>query len=143
MITDNSSSFQWFPKFCPAVRKRNNANTRRKSVSRAKNPHTSRGNIFLELRRRGEAMFYYRTANGLEVDFLCRRDNRAAALIQTAWDMETMDTRKRELRALAKAMTELNLKEALVVTHDGEGEIPVNGGTVRLAGVRRLLLGRV
>ncbi len=46
--------------------------------------------------------------------------------------METEDTRKRELRALTKAMTELNLKEALVVTHDGEGEIRVNGGTVRL-----------
>ena len=40
-------------------------------------------------------------------------------------------------------MTELNLKETLVVTHDGEGEIPVNGGTVRLIPASRFLLGRV
>lgn len=98
--------------------------------------------VFLELHRRGEEMFYYRTTNGLEVDFLCRRDNRTAVLIQTAWDMGAEDTRKRELRALAKAMAELNLKEALVVTHEEEGEIPVNGGTVRLVPVWRFLLGR-
>jgi uncharacterized protein len=98
--------------------------------------------VFLELHRRGEEIFYYRTTNGLEVDFLCRRDNRPAALIQTAWTMEAEDTRKRELRALAKAMAELNLKEALVVTHEEEGEIPVNGGTVRLVPVWRFLLRR-
>jgi uncharacterized protein len=98
--------------------------------------------VFLELHRRGEEMFYYRTANGLEVDFLCRKDNRPAALIQTVWDMEAEDTRKRELRALAKAMTELKLKEALVVTHEQEGEIAVNGGTVRLVPAWRFLLGR-
>ncbi len=96
--------------------------------------------VFLELRRRGEAMFYYRTTNGLEVDFLCRKNNRAVALIQTAWDMEAEDTRKRELRALAKAMTELNLKEALIVTHDAEEEIPVNGGTIRLVPAWRFLI---
>jgi uncharacterized protein len=98
--------------------------------------------VFLELHRRGEEVFYYRTTNGLEVDFLCRRDNRPAALIQTAWTMEGEDTRKRELRALAKAMAELNLKEALIVTHDEEGEIPVNNGTVRLVPAWRFLLGR-
>lgn len=98
--------------------------------------------VFLELHRRGEEMFYYRTTNGLEVDFLCRRDNRPTALIQTAWSMKAEDTRKRELRALAKAMTELNLQEALIVTHEEEEEIPVNGKTVRLIPAWRFLLGR-
>lgn len=54
----------------------------------------------------------------------------------------TKNTKKRELRALTKAMAELNLKEALIVTHDEEGEIPLNGGTVRLVPARRFLLGR-
>ena len=98
--------------------------------------------VFLELRRRGADVFFYRTANGLEVDFLCRQGNTPLRLIQAAWDMEAEDTRKRELRALVKAMAELNLKEALVVTHDEEGEIPVNGGIIRVIPAWRFLLQR-
>jgi len=48
-----------------------------------------------------------------------------------------------ELRAMTKAMTERSLKDAPVVTDNGEGEITVNGGTVRLVPTWRFLLGRV
>jgi len=97
--------------------------------------------VFLELRRRGWEVFYYRTANGLEVDFLCRKGGEPMRLIQVAWEMETADTRKRELRSLAKAMTELDMKDAIIVTHEEEGETPLNGGTVRILPAWRFLLG--
>jgi len=97
--------------------------------------------VFLELRRRWWEVFYYRTANGLEVDFLCRKGGEPMRLIQVAWEMETDDTRKREFRSLAKAMTELDMKDAIIVTHEEEGETPVNGGTVRILPTWRFLLG--
>lgn len=53
---------------------------------------------------------------------------------------KTVDTRKRELRSLAKAMTELDMKDAIIVTHEEEGETPVNGGTVRIIPAWRFLL---
>ena len=97
--------------------------------------------VFLELHRRGWEVFYYRTANGLDVDFLCRKGGEPMRLIQVAWEMETVDTRKRELRSLAKAMTELDMKDAIIVTHEEEGETPLNGGTVRIIPAWRFLLG--
>ena len=72
---------------------------------------------------------------------LCRKGGEPMRLIQVAWEMETADTRKRELRSLAKAMTELDMKDAIIVTHEEEGETTVNGGTVRILPAWRFLLG--
>jgi predicted AAA+ superfamily ATPase len=38
-------------------------------------------------------------------------------------------------------MTELDMKDAIIVTHEEEGEAPVNGGTVRILPAWRFLLG--
>ncbi len=52
--------------------------------------------IFLEQKRRGNDVFYYRTANSLEVDFAIRKENRLTELIQVTMDMKTKKTRTRE-----------------------------------------------
>jgi len=46
-------------------------------------------------------------------------------LIQVCWNIEDEKTRKREIRALLKAMDEFKIKQALVITenYDGSEEI--------------------
>jgi predicted AAA+ superfamily ATPase len=78
--------------------------------------------VFLELRRRHELIFYYRTANNLEVDFLIQKGKKITQLIQVCESLTNEKTRQRELTALTTAMTELGIKNGLILTLD-EAEI--------------------
>jgi len=96
--------------------------------------------VFLALLRRGFDITYYRTKNNLEVDFLCRRERKIAALVQTCLDMRTEQTRKREIRALQKAMEETGLKESVIVTIEEEGEYKVSSGRISVVPAHKYLL---
>jgi len=77
--------------------------------------------VFVALRRRGVVPGYYQTAQGLEVDFAFRTDERTE-LIQVAWSLEDPETRARELRALRKAAQEVPEPRCRVVTLEEEGK---------------------
>lgn len=96
--------------------------------------------VFLELKRREKKLFYYRTANGLEVDFAIQEGNRLTELIQVARDMKDEKTRARELKALLKAMEETRITSGTIITHEDEDEITVEGKTVRIIPGYRYLL---
>lgn len=96
--------------------------------------------MFLALLRRGFDITYYRTRNNLEVDFLCRRERKIAALVQTCLDMRAEQTRKREIRALQKAMEETGLKESVIVTIEEEGEYKVSSGRISVVPAHKYLL---
>ncbi len=72
--------------------------------------------VFLELRRRYELIFYYRTANNLEIDFLVQEGKKITHLIQVCESVTNEKTRQRELTALTTAMTELGIKNGLILT---------------------------
>ena len=90
--------------------------------------------------RRGFDITYYRTKNNLEVDFLCRRERAPAKLVQTCLDMRDAQTRKREIRALEKAMEETGLKESTIITLDEEGEQTVTSGRIAIVPAYKYLL---
>lgn len=96
--------------------------------------------VFLELMRRGFDISYYRTKNNLEVDFLCRRERRITALVQTSMDMQAEKTRKREIRALTKAMEETGLQEGTIVTLEEEGEQETAAGKIVIVPAYKFLL---
>lgn len=79
--------------------------------------------VFLELRRKFQEIYYYKTTNNLEVDFLIKSGKNDLKLIQVADNLDSEKTRQRELGALIKAMDELKLKTALILTEDTEEEI--------------------
>jgi hypothetical protein len=66
--------------------------------------------IYLDLRRRGDEIYYYVTADGYEIDFLTRDLYGKQYLYQVCWDMHDAHTSKRELRALQAAEQELGIK---------------------------------
>ncbi|MDR1418670.1 MAG: DUF4143 domain-containing protein, partial [Endomicrobium sp.] len=59
--------------------------------------------VFVELLRRDfsaiQSLFYYRTRNDKEIDFVCRQANQVSALIQVSYDISASKTLKREVSA--------------------------------------------
>ena len=82
--------------------------------------------VFLELKRLGLEVYYYKTKNDLEIDFLVRYKMRTA-LVQAAWDIRDLQTAQREQRALVQAAGELGLEQGLILTYDQETQISEDG----------------
>lgn len=70
--------------------------------------------IYLDLRRQGKKVFYYRTAKGHEVDFVTQDLQGKYELIQVVWEMDEGKTREREERALREAEKELGFSGILM-----------------------------
>ena len=92
--------------------------------------------VFIELFRRNYKpeleLFYYRTRNDREIDFLIRKGHRVEQLIQVCYDINQPKTLKRELDALTEAAAELKCNNLLLLTWDREQLMEVNQFTVRL-----------
>ena len=83
--------------------------------------------VFVELLRRGyipgQTLFYYRTRNDKEVDFVTRKGAKVEQLIQVCYDITSEKTRKRELDALVEAAKELHCDNHLVITNSEQNEL--------------------
>lgn len=73
--------------------------------------------VFLELRRKGFPVYYYKTKAGLEVDFL-QAETGNNKLVQVCYDMVHIDTYNREKRALLAGTKEMGLSTGLILTND-------------------------
>lgn len=89
---------------------------------------------------RGNELHYYKTANGHEVDFACSRKGKITNLIQVVLDLGDDGTRNRELRALVKALDETGLKSGEIVTYEEEGDLTLDGKSIRLIPAFQYLL---
>lgn len=92
--------------------------------------------VFTELLRREYKpeldVFYYRTRNDREIDFVCRRGNHVAQLIQVCYDVSNPKTLKREIDALAEASAELTCTNLLLLTWGNEEMIKRNELSIQL-----------
>ena len=90
--------------------------------------------VFVELLRRGyipgKTLFYYRTRNDKEIDFVTRKGTKVEQLIQVCYDMTSEKTRKRELDALVEAAEELHCDNLLVITNAQQEEIEWKATTI-------------
>ena len=91
---------------------------------------------FVELLRRGyipgQTLFYYRSRNDREIDFVTRKGTMVEQLIQVCYDMTSEKTRKRELDALVEVAGELHCDNLLVVTNDQQEKINWKGKKVSI-----------
>ena len=83
--------------------------------------------IFIELLRRGyipgNTLFYYRSRNDKEIDFVTRQGTKVEQLIQVCYDMTSEKTRNRELNALVECAEELHCNHLIVITDNEQEEI--------------------
>lgn len=96
--------------------------------------------VFLDLRRRGMHIAYFRSEQGYEVDFLARPGQGEPLAIQVAETIADPSTRQRELRALEAAMAERKLSSATLVTLDEEAQIESASGPIAVVPAWRWLL---
>jgi len=74
--------------------------------------------VLIELERRGCQVAYFRTQEGLEVDFLAQIAGQPPTLIQVCLDTSNPATWEREVRALSAAAAEIPGSSALLLTLD-------------------------
>lgn len=96
--------------------------------------------VFIALRRVHQSIYYYRTRNGKEVDFVLPVKGCSHQLIQVCETMVDPLTRKREINSLKEAMNEMGLNEGTIVTRNEEAQITVDCGVISLIPVWRFLL---
>ena len=92
--------------------------------------------VFIELLRRGydlkKSLFYYRTSNDKEVDFVIRDGRKVTSLIQVSYDISKTKTRERELDALVKASEELKCDNLMLITWNHDGSVEYRGKSIRI-----------
>lgn len=96
--------------------------------------------VFLELRREFPEIYYYRTSNNLEVDFLVKSGKKDISLIQVTDNLDNEKTRQREIGSITRAMEELKLRKAFILTEDTEEEVSLSGKTISIRPVYKWLL---
>ena len=87
--------------------------------------------VFIELIRRGydtdKTMFYYRSRNDKEVDFVLRKGSHIERLVQVCYDMSSPKTSKREVDSLVECAVELKCDNLVIVTNNDEHIIEKDG----------------
>lgn len=97
--------------------------------------------VFIELLRRDydteKTMFYYRSRNDKEVDFVLRNGTHIESLIQVCYDLSSPKTEKREVDALIESAEELNCRNLLIITNNDERTITKNGYTIQIVPIMK------
>lgn len=63
--------------------------------------HVYENTVFLELKRRNREIYYWKSKDGHEVDFVCREGMKITEAIQVCLDISAEKTRDREIRGLS------------------------------------------
>ncbi len=97
--------------------------------------------VFLELKRRTHLnpfleIYYWKSLADEEVDFVIKENTKIKELIQVCWDINDINIKKRETKALLKAMQEFKLGKGLIITEDYEGEEEIGRKKIRYVRLR-------
>jgi len=102
--------------------------------------HVYENLVFLELKRRGRDLYYWKSKKGQEVDFVLRKGLKVEEAIQVCFNLGNPETREREFRSLLAAKEELNPSRYLIITQDEEGEEKINQCHIQIIPLWKWLL---
>ena len=106
-------------------------------VSSANSGRVLENAVFLELKRRGLDVFYFKEKN--ECDFVIRENNRPDTAIQVTKRLDAQNE-NREIDGIFEAMEKLKLKKGLIITEDQEDERIIKGKKIKIIPVYKWLL---
>ena len=92
--------------------------------------------VFIELIRKGydteNTLFYYRSRNDKEVDFVTRKGVKVERLIQVCYDLTSEKTRRREIDALIEVAGELKCQTLQIISYQYKEIIEEKGFTIQV-----------
>jgi len=98
--------------------------------------------VFTELQKKREGnLFYYRSVDGKEVDFVLKEGRKVGQLVQSCYDIGNYVTKEREIKGLLKASEEFKCKNLLVITWDYDSEETTGGKKIVYKPLWKWLLG--
>ncbi|MDD3032909.1 MAG: ATP-binding protein [Candidatus Pacebacteria bacterium] len=100
--------------------------------------------VFSELLKRGfkpnNDLFYYKTKNNKEVDFLIKNKTGSNSLIQVCYDISSQKTEEREISALISASSEISYDSLLLITWNEERTETIKEKTIQYIPLWKWLL---
>lgn len=94
--------------------------------------------VFLELKRRGNEVWFYKSQGNQETDFLINPTH--PELIQVCYDLQNPKTRQREISSLLVCMKELKLNHGVILTKNDEEVINSDNTVIDVIPVWKWLL---
>lgn len=98
--------------------------------------------VFVELLRRNydteRSLFYYRSRNDKETDFVVKDGAHLKELIQVCYDMSSPKTQKREVDSIIECAEELKCSRLTIVTYNEERTIEKKGFVISVIPVTKL-----
>jgi len=96
--------------------------------------------VFIELKRSGKEVYYWKDKSGKEVDVLVKDGMKVQKLIQVCWNIKDLNTKKRELEGLLAGCREFKLKRGIIITEDLEREETVDNIKIKYTPLWKWLL---
>ncbi|MBF0449291.1 MAG: ATP-binding protein [Candidatus Magnetomorum sp.] len=94
-------------------------------------------NVFIELLRRGEEIYYFQEKN--ECDFIVKKGTQIIQVIQVCYELNDMN-REREFNGLLEAMKAFHLKEGYLLTYANEDQIYIEDMVIHITPVWKFCL---
>ena len=95
--------------------------------------------VFQELYRRSANISYF-SATDCEIDFVVHQNRKVETLIQVAFSIEDLETRKREINGLIKGGERLRAKNLLLITWEKEDRIETKEHAIKVVPIWKWLL---
>jgi len=101
--------------------------------------------IFLEFLREQnkhplKEIYYLKTSEKKEIDFLIKEGIKIKELVQSSYQIEDFETKKRETKNLIKASKYLKCNDLKIITWDKEGEEKIEGRIIKFIPLWKWLL---
>ncbi|MFH1376357.1 MAG: ATP-binding protein [Candidatus Woesearchaeota archaeon] len=85
-------------------------------------------------------VYYWKDHQQNEVDFVVKEGLKIKELIQVCYDIESENTKSREIKSLLKASIELKCNNLVIITNDKDGEERINGKKIKYISLWKWLL---
>jgi len=97
--------------------------------------------VAVELLRRGFDLYYWKSRQQEEVDFVLKKGTQVNNCIQVCYEIKTVDTKQRELKALLKAMDTFQIRDGVIITGTLEEQHQIDNKTIHFYPLWKWLLG--
>jgi len=96
--------------------------------------------VFLELKRRNKEIYYWKSRNGKEVDFIIKNGLKVEEAINVCFSLADYKTKIREIDSLIESKKEIGVNKLTIITEDEEGEEKIDKVNIKIIPLWKWLL---